>query len=365
MNPTPSNSSSGIASNDLATFVALLREGRRKRVGEKQLWQALATVYPHRPSGPGERTLLLAMLQAAADAGHLGLPAAGGRRWDRTMSPAVPISVDLVLVASPAEAFDWRSYPWQEKLAWVPELQRLTGRQVNFLRQVQKGLVEGWFTEPASLKYRSLQLTSGEKELEDIVLSTLFAPGHLTLETLNCTPELLPLAWEPVGEGGRAVVFENAGPFAVARRALSGRRDRPYDLVVYGGGRSVLASLGHLLTIGRPIEALDYVGDLDQAGLEIAAAVRNAARTVGLPEARPAERLHRAMLRAAAELGHPEGWPVGDGRRVAREKAQALVQGIAPDLAERIVSILAGGKRIPEEVLGRGNELACLGQNRS
>jgi hypothetical protein len=232
-------------------------------------------------------------------------------------------------------------------------MSRLSERQVGFLRRVQLGLVQGWFREPAPQKYRSLQLTGGEKDLETHMSSTLFANGRLTLETLNCAPEVLPLAWEPVGEGGRAVVFENAGPFSVARKVLAELPERPYDLVVYGGGRSVLASLAHLKTIGRQVESLDYVGDLDEAGLEISAAVTSASRGAGLPEAKPAEALFWAMLRAAAEMGHPEGWPAGHiGGAAAPVRAEELVRGLGKDLAPRIVAMLVAGRRVPEEVLG-------------
>ncbi|MDP2871692.1 MAG: hypothetical protein Q8P31_04055 [Bacillota bacterium] len=350
--------SPGITDHDLTRFIAHLRLGRGTRVDGARLWQALAEVYPHRPAGPAERQLLSAVLHAAAEAGALRLPPAAGRRWDRSLNPPVPTSVDLIAAKGLGkDSFDRHTYPWHQALAWVPELPRLTERQLGFLRRVHEGLVNGWFREPAPLKYRSLQLTGDEKDLADLVSSSLFGPGRLTLETLNCRPEVLPLAWEPVGEdGGRAVVFENAGPFAVARRVLTelGLHERPYDLVVYGGGRSVLASLGHLLTIGRPIESLHYVGDLDEAGLEIAAAARGAARDLGLPELRPAEELHLAMLRAAAELRHAGGWPAGEGRTVAGGRAEEQATGLSPDVRPQVVSLLSKGMRIPEEVLGPG-----------
>ena len=362
---TSHDSPQNVDAADVARYVGLLRQGRGTRPEGARLWSALAEVFPHRRPGPAERQLLLAVLQAAADAGELRLPPADGRRWDRSLSPPVPASVDLTVAADPPESADWGSYPWHEKLAWVPEMPRLTARQVLFLRRVHEGLVQGWFAEPAPLKYRSLQLAGGEKHLADLMSSSLFEAGRLTLETINCTPEVLPLAWEPVGEGGRAVVFENAGSFAVARRVLAELPARPYDLVVYGGGRSVLASLPHLLTLGREVELLDYVGDLDAAGLEIASAARDVARQVGLPEVRLADGLHRAMLQAAAELGHPEGWPIAGGaRKVTAEKAGELVCGLCPELGRRLSGMLVAGRRIPEEVLGPREMRRAMGPYR-
>lgn len=352
---------------EVARFVALLREGRGTRVDSRRLWQALAAVYPHRPSGPTERELFLAVLHAAAEAGALRLPSAAGRRWDRSLSPPVPRSVDLLQEQSRPDPADWRTYPWHESLAWVAGLPRLTERQVWFLKRVHEGLVNRSFQDVAPLKYRSLQLTGDEKGLAEMLSSSLFGPGRLSAETLNCVPDVLPLAWEPVGQGGRAVIFENAGPFAVARRVLADmpERRRPYGLVVYGGGRAILASLGHLTTIERRVESLHYVGDLDAAGLEIATAARREARRLQLPELRPAEELLRAMFRSAAFLGHSEGWPAheprsGDRRRNSvRDEQQAqpdtteeYADWLSSELQQQVLALLRKGMRIPEEVLG-------------
>jgi len=116
------------------------------------------------------------------------------------------------------------------------------------------------------MKYRSLQLTGDEKRLATWMGTSLFGPGRLTLPLLGCLPDVLPLAWEAVGDGGRMVIFENAGPFVVARGVLAGMSDRPFDLVGYGAGGSIVASLGHLLTIEPRPTSIAYVGDLDRAG---------------------------------------------------------------------------------------------------
>lgn len=365
-------SSPQVAGPELARFVRFLREGRTTRVGGRRLWQALAKVYPHRASGPAERQLLAEMLSAAAAASLLRLPSSRGRRWDRSMAPPVPTSVDLITEGRQPATFDWRTFPWHVSLAWVPSLPRLTQRQLGFLRRVHDGLVNGEFEEPVPLKYRSLQLTGDEKGLAGLLSSAVFGPGRLTVETLNCTAETLPLAWEPVRDGGRAIVFENAGPFAVARAVLAELRDPPYDLVVYGGGRAVLASLGHLLTIGRALQSLHYVGDLDRIGLRIAVAVADSAGGLGLPQVRPAEELYRAMLRAASDLGHAGGWPErkglaarrasgvardgerrdGDGGGPATDTTEGFAAWLPPDIRQQVCAMLHGRMRIPEEVLG-------------
>jgi hypothetical protein len=97
---------------------------------------------------------------------------------------------------------------------------------------------------------------------------------------------------------------------------------------------------------------LDYVGDLDEPGLDMASAAREAARDLGLPEVKPAEKLYWAMLRAAAELGYPAGWPAGDGGRGTTDRAREFLRELSPDLSDRIAGMFASGRRVPEEVLG-------------
>ena len=95
----------------------------------------------------------------------------------------------------------WRQFPWHPCLQWVFRLRSLPPDHFAFLKQLNRGLVEGWFEQPECFKYRSLQLTGDEKRLETLVKGTLFAPGCLTLEMLGCLPETLPLAAEQLSSG--------------------------------------------------------------------------------------------------------------------------------------------------------------------
>jgi hypothetical protein len=146
------------------------------------------------------------------------------------------------------------------------------------------------------------------------------------------------------------LIFENAGPFAVARRVLSELSVRPYDLVAYGGGRSVLAALGHIKTIEQNVKTIHYVGDLDHAGLDIALGVRKIAGKLGLPSVEPASELYAQMLAAAEAFGHPQGWPA-QGSFSETERRNILLC-LPAELRGRIEAILQKGARIPEEVLG-------------
>lgn len=320
------------------------------RVGTQKLWRALASVFPHRTPGPAERRLLLHALQSIEARGRIRIPPKHGRRWDRLIDPPVPTSIDVVREQDAASGFAWRTFPWHPSLHWVVQCRNLSGQQVAFLRQVHEGFVNGTFREQAPLKYRSLQLTGDEKMLASLATTSLFGPGRLTFDLLACLPDALPLAWEAVGDGGRMVIFENAGPFAVARRVLSEMKPRPYDLVAYGGGRSVLAALGHLKTIDRCVESIHYVGDLDDDGLDIAWGARRCAKELGLPPVILASKLHRQMLLAAESLGQPLGWPAR--RRLSDTDRAKALELLPLDVRSRVDVVLKSGHRIPEEVLG-------------
>jgi hypothetical protein len=334
----------------LNEFERRLLSGTAVRVAEQEIWRALAQAFPHRSPGPAERRLLVEALESIAARGSIRLPAEDGKRWDRSMSPAVPTSVDIVRDRSGSPPFNWRTFPWHPHLQWVAHCRSLSTQQIEFLRRVHEGFVNGMFREPAPLKYRSLQLTGDEKLLASLAATSLFSPSRLSLEQLACLPDALPLAWEAVSDGGRMVIFENAGPFAVARRVLSELERKPYDVIAYGGGRGVLAALGHIKTLERGIESIHYVGDLDHAGLDIALAVRHCSRDLGLPTVQPASALHAQMLSAAASFGHANGWPSRE--RVPVANRSKILEALSPDLRSQVDAILGAGHRIPEEVLG-------------
>lgn len=334
----------------LDQFERHLLDGAAARVGAAALWRALALVFPHRTPGPAERRLLLDALRSIEARGSVRLPPEHGKRWDRSMRPAVPTSVDIPRLRGAPSRFPWRTFPWHPHLHWVVQCRNLSEQQVEFLRRVHEGFVSRAFQEPAPLKYRSLQLTGDEKMLASLSTTSLFGPDRLTLELLACQPDALPLAWEAVGDGGRMVIFENADPFAVARRVLLEIYSKPYDLVAYGAGRSVLAALAHIKTIEREVESIRYVGDLDHAGLEIAWSARRCAKDLHLPDVAPAAELHRQMLLAAAAFGHAQGWP--SRKRSSSDGRSRVLSFLSPDVRAQVGAILQAGRRIPEEVLG-------------
>jgi len=331
-------------------FGARLQAVGRRRIGHDEIWRAFGEAFRDRPPGVEGRRWLLAALEELEQERMLRIPSSRSRRWDRAFLPHVPISVDLSSPVEQPRDESWRMEPWPIEMSWVPDLVRPTEEHLRFLRAVRTGLREGRLREPVPLRHRSLQLTGDEKRLERYMATSLFGEGRLNAEMLGFYTVVLPLVWERVQPGGRVIVFENKESFILARSVLQSLANPPYDIVAFGNGQGIEQSVAHLCTIGCAITTLDYVGDLDPPGLDFptrAAAV--ALQTGSLPPLRPAPGLHARMLRAAAALGHASGWDDKEGRRPL---TSAAIEWLPADVRAAVLEMVAGGRRIAEEVLG-------------
>jgi hypothetical protein len=180
----------------------------------------------------------------------------------------------------------------------------------------------------------------------------LFGPGKLSLQMLGCLPdEHPPIAWYGVGSSSSILVVENKTAFSVFREVLGSLADPPYGMVAYGGGNAFMQSVQDLARIGRPVQAIHYIGDLDRPGLFIARTAAAAARRVGLPDVVPATDLHRLMLDAATRMGHPNGMEYKEASGPALAPDEELLGWLPEDVRASVAGILNLGRRVPEEVL--------------
>lgn len=338
-----------LSQKQLGRFVQRLRSFKRQRVPLSAIWQSYQRVYGQDAAGLDARAELKAILSHLRDIGVCNLPAESGQAWDRASVVMLPNWVRVLDDKAEANERQWRRFPWHPALAWVPQLLSLSGEQEAFLMRVQRALVEGTFAQRAPFKYRSLQLTGHEKRLAALLGTQLFGKGRLSLELLNCDGLGLPLTFERFHSVPHMIVFENAGSFIVARRVLKALANPPYGAVAYGGGTQILRATDYLDQC-EDLQTVKYVGDLDAKGIEIGAAFAARVNEAGRHAVGPAVEVHLAMLAAAAELMHPDGWPAS-GKRQATDATQWL----SPQCLPQVNHILAQGRRIPEEVLHDGH----------
>jgi hypothetical protein len=333
-----------------------LQQPRRRIVRQEALWTAFVSAYSDLPLGPERRRWLVAVLGELAQQGELILPVPHGKQWDRTSTIAIPTAVTLVAHDdSAANKSDWRNYPWHPRLHWIFGLRALMQDQVTFLKRVHAGLVAGWFAQPECFKYRSLQLTGDEKRLEDLHRGILFGPGRLTLEMLGCEPESLPLATEQFSSESTLLIFENAAPFMLARRVLTGCARPAFGRLAYGAGKQVLKAVRYLPMVAPPIVEIQYVGDLDAEGMVIAAELQRLSKSIPV---RPATRFHQAMLASAAQLESPDGWVLQGDRE--QDNSGAGLGFLASEIREQVGNMIRSARRIPEEALSFAAMTALL-----
>ncbi len=336
----------------LQTFLHRLAHASGKRLESAVLWQYFAEAFPYRPGGVENRKWLHRALQEAADQGIIRLPSAQGRCWDCTLEPTLPT---VVWKTPPNEGRDdesWRDYPWLPQLCWITDMPMLSQEQVIFLKRVQAALREGVLQRAAPLTYRSLQLTSNEKRLGELLHSALFRPGRLSLALLGCIPDIPPLVIEKIGASPVALIFENAAAFRTAATVLKQYASPPYGWLGFGSGASFERSVLHFTLVEHQIERIEYVGDLDRHGLRIAQQAAELAQSEHLPPVVPARGLHRAMLQSVQQFGYPEGLEYQPKERRSDVSDEALAAWLPEDVRIDVLKVIQAGRRVPEEVLG-------------
>jgi hypothetical protein len=336
--------------DDFASRLAAL-SGPKSTVEPELFWRVFVEAFPHRPRGDESRRVLLRALRYAEKKGVIRIPPSHGKLWERAFDPPLPRRVYRVDHRAAADR-SWRDYPWGRELQWVRRLASLTPGELALLKRVHEGIRDGIFADPVPLKNRSLQLTGYEKRLAQMAKGRLFGPGKLSLEMLGCLPdEHPPIAWYGIGSDPSVLVVENKTAFSVIRGVLGSLSEPPYGMVAYGGGNAFMQSVQDLAQIGRPVQLIHYIGDLDRPGLFIARTAAATARRAGLPDVVPATDLHCLMLDAAAKMGHPNGMEDKEASGPILEADKELLGWLPEDVRARVASILNLGRRVPEEVL--------------
>lgn len=317
----------------------------KSRVSLDGVWLAFREVDPVRAADTYKRRALRASIDALVADGHVKTPRSH-KLWDNSADPPLPRWVQLVRVsATPHEA--------PAVTAWAPELEfarsvRHPG-QLATLAAVQRFLASGGRTRPmVPSRERSLQVFGDEKALDGLARQELFRRGKLSFELLRCFPVSPPMVFEEADAATDvALLVENHHTYHSFCRWNAERK--AYRAVGYGAGKAVLKSIGSFAEPARRmgIGRVEYFGDLDPAGLSIAAQLTEVAAREGLPTVVPAERWYRMMLELGGEAG-----ATGDSSGGDAVAASSGVRWLPAELRPRATAWLNAGRALQQEIVG-------------
>lgn len=316
--------------------------GTRRRVGLSAILAAMRELDPRLFHSSNQRQGLLDIVQNAAAAGLLKLPASSKANYDRSARPFLPLWVTLAPAGDIVQSFDHRSHPWAPALTGLVDLRALP--KPDLWLAVDTWLKRGGPAGPTlSDRERSLEIFGEEKILErELLDSPIVRLGRVQASIFNRIEEYEPLAWQVSAQappGAPVLVVENAATW----RSLANWNTTNFGAVAYGRGNSFARAwrdLDRLLAeIGeRP---LLYFGDIDKEGLEIPCRA-NALLSAEWQHRslRPATALYRKLLDLA-----PDGQP----GNTLTGLDDCLLEWLGEDLSKRVLGLLTRGRRIAQE----------------
>jgi hypothetical protein len=291
-------------------------------------------------------------VRTLADAGELILPSdatAKARRanYDWRCTPALPLFVMAVRAPPPRPPALRREHAWHPDLAFLAAERRLDKPEVWLA-------IDAWLkrsgggTDVVSIRERSFEIFHDEKRLDAALGYKFFRTGALTLRCLRCeeVPEPLAARFCRTARWHSALVIENKDTFRSA--CLINAELRLFAAVVFGEGDAFPKRAPDLLLLSEesPFDEVQYFGDIDAAGFDIAARAEQAVLALGGALGghfafRPAADLYRALFAA--------GTPVGEyGAMTAAARDFLQHHGL-----ERLDGGSLDGRRIPQEALAR------------
>jgi hypothetical protein len=336
----------------LAARLALqVAAARNKRIPVEEL---LASAQEHDLSLVGDPTARARFRQALDElAGTLvvTLPAVASRSgWDAVVEPRLPVWVMRVDREAPGSAVKPAPRVWPSALEAAGRMASRVDEHVLLER------VAGWLRDnPAPIRVpaeeRSAELFDDEKALDRYRKTRLFTSGTLTLDLLACYDPPLPFASQHVPGNGPVtlLVAENLATytsFLMAARALD-EATRPHLHVAWGVGGSFEQSVLSIPLLDPPPRHVRYFGDLDRAGLRIAASAARRAAQAGLPLVLPAIGCYQFLLDGPRHWRRPD-----DSNRVGQSDYGDACAWLPSALRPRAGELLASGEKIAQEHLG-------------
>jgi hypothetical protein len=336
----------------LAARLALqVAAARNKRIPVEEL---LASAQEHDLSLVGDPTGRARFRQALdelAAASVVTLPAVASRSgWDAAVKPPFPVWVMRVSRDAPEPAVKPAPRVWPSALEAAGWIARRSDEHA-LLEHVARWLRDNPAPVRVPAEERSAELFDDEKALDRYRKTRLFTSGALTLDLLACYDPPLPFASQHVPGSGPVtlLVAENIATytsFLTAARALD-QATRPHLHIAWGVGGSFEQSVLSIPLLDPSPRLVCYFGDLDLAGLRIAARAARRAAEADLPPVLPATACYQFLLDGPRHWRRPD-----DSNRVGQPDYADACAWLPPALRPQAVELLASGEKIAQEHLG-------------
>jgi hypothetical protein len=341
----------GHALSPLATELArLVAESKAKRVLVEGLFLGAGRFDRGLVGDPAGRTRFRDALAELQAAGRITLPAPHSRTgWDARGLPPIPAWVARIDPA-PVPRFKPAQRVWPSALEAAGRIAARADEHA-LLERIVAWMRENPAPDPVPVQERSLELFDDEKAIDGFEKTRLFTSGALSLDLLACFNPPLPFVSQHVSGTGstRLLVVENLATytsFLTALRQLD-PGTRPDLHIGWGAGNAFTQSVLSIPALDpAPLRAY-YFGDLDLAGLQIAAGAAMRAETAGFPNLLPAEPCYRFLLNG------PRRWRSGDRTNRHAASDYDAVSGWLPyPLRAQAKELLQERQRVPQERLG-------------
>jgi len=326
-----------------ARLAEALENAGRVLVRLPDVQELFTSVRPRTSEHTDRRRELHSDLQVLADAGRVRLPRQE-RSWDHTAAPPLPKFVTVSPTAIPkptATRVRGAAVGWRPEMHWAARERDWSPRRAADLIAINRFLSGAAERPVVPLRERSVQLFGDEKRLGALLAdSRVFGPDRLTLDMLRTHRTSPPfISRSRTADRDDALIVENWDTFVTLAE-----HGPPVGTVLYGAGAHVTAALPSLGA--KPPAALWYFGDLDTAGLAMAARANSTACDLDLPPVRPAKRLYRLLL----EHGVPQ--PTGTRHR-STEAFDAGARWLDDEELEAGArTLLEGDHRLAQEQVG-------------
>ena len=328
--------------SEIAALAEALSAQRSVRIPLSVIWKLWAASAPRLIGTVNQAAELESALRELGERGVVELPVTA---WDTSTAPPLPRSVAVPGARGAKRERGWTTFPWRRELGWAASLPSLSEVLFEDLVSINTWLARNTETTPVlPMRYRSAEIFGDEKRLEALTRTSAFSTGRLSLELLRAVRRDAPLPAAIVGDGLDLLVIENSDTYWAAVDILKAFTNQPVGAVAWGSGQTFPAQISTLAVdvAGRgPLRGRCwYWGDLDPAGLRIAAAADAGARASGVAPILPAAGLWAAMSTRPVQKPGTVDWSKEDGRR-----------WLGDDLWDHLANVRVAKGRVAQEAV--------------